>query len=866
MSKPGQPSEGTPTEPTATTVVEPKPKRRVTRKAGENALAIGAAALGVAHVLIEKPKEKAADELIKTSKKPAAGVRESLPHPDWKRSAVGEVLNDTVFESERSTGGIQDDFVDLFKTVFSAKTATFFYYDARGNVLLTAEQPEELRLLKDSIPGAYKVRLQAWHNENRRAISPDAVTPTDFALAGYPFVASPTLPGIEQRSEASTLIEIVMKRLEERTKSAGTGPSYFGGKERSIYDGIVEIAKAYDLPRALVLGIAANESGYDKNAVSDADAKGIFQFTAGGFADANQYAAKHPELGAAVRTGAIGTFEPSWKNRFVSAELFCAYYRSIREQLRPKIGILEKRLLSLDPSYPVGTLMDISSMNAYNAGPKRIKDCIDRFLSLSDAEIRARIGEPPHGVDAWLAVTALSFGLETKDGSTRVGPDVFLYPQKVLAMGSLIMQEENHLSGVDRARERSVLPSLPELPALPESVSRKGFWDSIVKATGAAAAMAGFASFADTTRDRRSRTADAVMTRRDVLKLGAASIGMASPFVRKGREWLETSESERTEEPVEFLPDTAEGDAARSLIALDLILRQRAAEGLTGWTPDEETEKYLFHAPENRALLLPRFEDMLGKDMIERLDRGGSLAEKKRLFAEALVSQRAYVKREVESGNILAVKASDPASPFFCEQVGEPSGISNNPEALFVRMEFLPVAKMIVALVNRQIDSFNANPETHGIVDPNFPTLPHISALKVSGLLRPTTVSGELMSSGRAGATTKSGMTPHWLGSAVDIGSYATSGGHMARLEGDLLDAKGGAVKIPAGGLLPNQGFGTRTREILSMMTGRALFAMREPLARREGIIIQPLWEARQLNWHIAIDAVETDEPSGAKP
>jgi len=891
MSKPGQPNEGTPTEATATTVVEPKPKRRVTRKTGEDALAIGAAALGVAHVLIEKPKKTEADKIKKATDTPTVRTPEASAHPDWKHNPVGEIVSNTEFHSERSTGGIQDDFVDMFKDVFEAPVGTFYYFNARGEVLLTETESEPLQRLRESIESLQaeaekpkadvgklqrqidaliadrKALIQPWHNANRVRAGGPAVTPDDYKAWGYPFVSTPTIPGT--RSEAGTsLIETVTKRLGERVESGSTKPRYFDGESRSLYDAITEIARAYDIPRAVVLGIGANESGYNRYAKSKADARGIFQIKEAAFADAKAYVATHPKLGSTLRSGSIvGSFDDgTLDNRLVSAELCCAYYVQTQEWLKKDVTALEDRLRAIDPSFPSGSLFTIATINGYNAGAGNMKLCMKRFASLSDAEIRARLGEGPYGADAWLGVIALSYGIADSEGKIAIGPDVFMYPQKILAMGSLIMQEENYLSGIDRVRERSVLPSLPELPALPESVSRKGFWDSIVKATGVAAAMAGFASFADTTRDQRSRTVDAVMTRRDALKLGAASIGMASPFARKGREWLSSSESERTDETVEVLPDTAEGDAARSLIALDLILRQRAADRLTGWTPDEETEKYLFHAPENRALLLPRFEDMLGKDMIDRLDRGGSLAEKKKLFAEALVSQRAYVKREVEAGNIVAVEANDPASPFFCEQVGEPSGISNNPEALFVRMEFLPVARMIVVLVNRQIDSFNANPETYGIVDLNFPTLPHISALKVSGLLRPTTVSGELMSSGRAGATTKSGMTPHWLGSAVDIGSYATDGGHMARLEGDLLDAKGGTVKVPAGGLLPNQGFGTRTREILSMMTGRALFAMREPLARREGIIIQPLWEAKQLNWHIAIDAVETIEPSEAKP
>lgn len=891
MSKPGQPSEGAPkdpTETTATTVVEPKPKRRVTRKTGENALAIGAAALGVAHVLVEAPKEtdgKIKKDAASNVEKPP--TRDGSPHPEWKHNPVGEIVSETVFHSERSTGGIQDDFVDMFKDVFEAPMGTFYYFNARGEVLLTETESEPLRRMREEIESLQaeaekpkadvgklqrqinalvaerKALIQPWHNANRVRAGGPAVTPDDYKAWGYPFVSTPTIKSTRLESGAESLIQVVTERLRQPISSGSTRPEYFGGKSQTLYDAITEIAKAYDIPRAIVLGIGANESGYNRFAQSEADARGIFQIKDKAFVDAMAYVKKHPKVGSALRSGPIvGSFnEDTLDNRLVSAELCCAYYVQTQEWLKKDVAALEDRLRAIDPSFPSGSLLTIATINGYNAGAGNMKLCVKRFASLSDGEIRDRLGEPPYGADAWLGVIALSYGVADSEGKIAIGPDVFMYPQKILAMGSLIMAEENYLSGSDRVREQSMMPSPPELPSLPELPSRRTFWESFTKATGIAAAIAGFASVADTTHDRRSRPEGGAMTRRDALKLGAASFGLASPFARKGREWLDAEPVERKKDAVEAFPaDSVESDAARTLDALDIELRRRAADGQSGWTPDEKTEMYLFHAPENRALLLPKFEEMLGKDLIARLDRGGSTAEKKKLFAEALPRQQAYVDREVAAGNIVPVKADDPANPFFCEQVGMAGGIGNNPEALFMRREFLTVTRAVITIINRQLDAFNENPVTYGIRDPNFPVLPHVSALKISGMLRPTTVSGELMSAGKGGATTKSGITPHWLGSAIDIGSYATSGGHMARLDGDLLDAKNGTVMVPAGGMLPNQGFGTRTREILSMMTGRALFALREPLERREGIIIQPLWEAKQLNWHIALETVETAE------
>lgn len=903
MSKPGQPPEGMSPEPTATTVVEPKPKRRITRKTGENVLAAGAAAVGFVHVFVDGPKESGAESKKKAADGPVVKSPEASAHPDWKHNPVGEIVSDTTFRSERSTGGIQDDFVDLFKDVFEAPVGTFFYFDASGKVLLTEMETEPLRRSRESIDSLQaeaekpkadvgkiqrqidelvserKRLIQPWHNANRARAGGPAVTPDNYADWGYPFVSTPTIKSTRLESGAESLIQVVTERLRQPISSGSTKPEYFNGETRTLYDAITEIAKAYDIPRAIILGIGANESGYNRFAKSEADARGIFQIKEHAFSDAKAYIEKHPELGSALRSGSVtGTFDGSaLDNRLVSAELCCAYYAQTKEWLKKDVRALEDRLSQVDPSFPAGSLLTIATINGYNAGAGNIKLCIKRFVSLSDEEIRARLGEPPYGADAWLGVIALSYGVANAKGEIAIGPDVFMYPQKILAMGSLIMAEENALFSADRVRVQSMLPSLPDLPSLPELPSRRSFWDSFAKATGIAAAVAGFTSLADTTRDRRSRPEGGAMTRRDALKLGAASVGLASPFARKGREWLGSEEPE--EEVIEPYADSVEGDAARALDALDAELRIRAADGESGWTPDEKTEKSQFKAPQNRALLLPKFEDMLGKDMIKRLDRAGSTADKMKLYVEADALQRKYVAREVAAGNIVPVNADDPANPFFCEQVGVAGGIGNNPEALYVRREFLTVTRTLLILVNRQIDAFNENPTTYGIRDANFPILPHISALKISSMLRPTSVTGDLMTSGKGGATTKSGMTPHWLGSAIDIASYATKPwknkktglmegvmGHMARLEGDLLSAKNGTVLVPAGGLLDNGGSGERTREILSKMVGRALFAMREPLERREGIIIQPLWEAGQLNWHIALDVIETVEAVETKP
>ncbi len=820
-----------------------QPKPRHTRLEGIDVIAATTAVAGVLHLVTEVPPST--DE----TKKP----KKNVEHPDWEYTAVGKVVSETCFQSEQSTGTIQNNFVDTFETIFSSPEGTFFYFDTTGNILLTIQQPEALRLLKASTTHKqeYRVQMQTWHNANRKKASRDAVTPSDYETIGYPFVASPQLPGVENASINTSLIQIVRERLLEKTKSVGSGPSYFHSEERSIYDGIVEIAKAYDIPRAIILGIAANESGYDKIAQSPAGARGIFQFTSAGFDDAKQYIEAHKELGASIRTGEIGTYAESWKNRFVSAELFCAYYRVIQVRLKKTMTDLEQRLMQLDPSFPSGTFSDIAAINAYNAGPGRIQKCIERFIHLSDDEIRAHIGEPPYGVDAWLAVTGTSFALTIQgEGSTRVGPDVFMYPQKVLAMGALIMEETNYLSLQDRERNE---PD-DKVVVFP---SRRGLWSGLSKLTGATALVGGLATLA---HGRKNPPIDRATTRRDFLRTTAASVGILSPFARLMRDHFPTKENPPIELPSahhELYEDVLQS-ATQSLDSLHETLRQNADNGQFGWTADEQDNIREFLAPNNRELLATPIATMLGEDLLKQFEDSEDKPFPKRipLYDRASAHQAVYIEREKKAGHLVALQENDPTKPYFCEQVGTLSGTRNDPDALFTRPEFEPLLGTLVELVNMQIDVFNKDPGLYGISDSDFPSLPHISAVKISGALRDVESTKHMFEIGQGGRTTP-GVSAHWVGSTIDIGSFATAGSHMVRLDGDLLDKKNGVVMVKRGEKLPSQGFGTRTREIFSKMIGRALFAMRESLNEKHGIEIQPLWEATQLNWHIAMHVKE---------
>ncbi len=874
MDKSTSPPEGVSTG----TVSEKKLQARKRIETGDVIAGVAAIA-GAIHVRVnvpEKPPELEQQKLTPNTE-----------HPDWRYTAVGNIVQETMFQDETHTGGIQNNFVDLFETVFTSTEGTYYYFDTKGTVLLTTHQPEALRLLKESVIKArkdkknpdtliaeLKKQTQAWHNENRKKISDVAVVPVDYAIAGYPFITSPTLPGVEIEGEKTSLLQVVMERLKEKTKSLKEGPRYFQGEERSIYNGIVEIAKAYDMPRAIVLGVAANESGYDRDAISKADARGVFQFTKGGFNDAKEYLQNHPELGMTVRSGSIGTFEDSWKNRFVSAELFCVYFRVIQKRIRPDVEKLERRLSKIDSSYQTGVLLDIATINAYNAGANRISDCINRFLSLSDTQIQSHIGKPPYGVDTWLAVTGLSFGLTDKNKATLVGPDVFLYPQKVLAMGALIMEENNYLSVHERERDDAVT-------MIPDPQTRRGLWQGLMIGSGITALAAGLFTGARTLKDTHAENPN-YSTRRDFLRTTAATIGIASPIVRAGKKWFE-------ERKVSPLPDIEVQPMHHELFkevmidakfALDELLKklkQNAEDGKTGWTADELDQIYQYLVPENRKLLAKRFEAMFGKDLVKRFAESERLKYEKRIpvYNEAIPLQRSYIEQEKNLGNLMTLTQDDPSLPYFCEQVGKPTGVGNDPDAMYTRKEFLPVLGTLIELVNYQIDAFNVDPSSYGILNATFPTLPHIRAVKISGALRFVEGTMEMFEKGQGGRTT-TGTTPHWLGYTLDIASFATDGSHMVRLDEDLLEEKGGTVKVKRGDKLPSQGFGKRTRELYSTMIGRALFAMREPLMKQQRIEIQPLWEGYgkdekgrkisgtskvwdggQLNWHIAMEVQE---------
>ena len=843
--------------------------------------------------------------------------------PTLDYSAVGRVLSQENFEGEVHTGEIQERWVGLFEGIFKAKVGHYYYFDCKGDLLLEVELSgklkrkrqnlsekqkkwEELDAKKDKTKKAkllqeikedeeeLKQLTQEWHNENRKKIDlpeEEKVMPASYKELGYPFVATPVLAGVSEEDLAKdpSLIQVILGRLNESTSSGKTTHVYFKNDPRTIYEGIVEIAKAYDIPRSIVLGIGANESSYKKNAKSDAGAIGTFQFTKDGFEDAKAWIAAHPEYGAKVRVGEFGDYESSCYNRFASAELFCANYKRLTTQLQPGVEALEARLRKLDSGFPAGTLTEIATITAYNAGGSRVKGCMTRFAALSDEEIKRRIGFPPYGVDVWLALMAYAFGATLDGTSTKVGPDVFMYAQKVLAMGALIMNEENYLKIHQRSKqtrggdpEEAPVEILEEEenPVVELEAEKKQKANVLSALRQAGAVLSGAFAFllgsgvvaANVVAKPRPRTEVKRLTRRRFLQAFAAFTSLAVPAISTAevaveevldltKKWEKNPEEGTSTEPVlpqEKFPEPVLDEARKELDQLYVTLQQKQKEGKNGWTPNEQDVITKYKMPYQRELLKDKFKKMLGEKFLKKFEDsiGKRQAERKHLYVEGAKIQDKYLDAEKKAGHLVPLSPDDPQAPYFAEQVGVLQGTGNNPEALFTRVEFVPLMGSLVELVNHQVDLFNQHPELYGIEDPNFPVLPHITAIKISGALRSMEQTADMIEAGQAARTT-TGTTAHWLGQALDMGSLATPGAHVVRLKEALLEEKGGKELVPAGGKLPTTKVGNRSREVYFKMIGRALFALKGPLKKQLGITILPLYEPRQSNWHVVLEKDE---------
>lgn len=359
---------------------------------------------------------------------------EILPE-GYEYSKVGDVMRRTTFDSNHSTGEIQNRFRALFEAVIKASEDHFFYYNSVGQLLLELELPENLKRLRaEKGKGAdFKKAIQDWHNKNRKKVLPGgSVCPEDFDVTGYPFVAASTPFENKDTGLRKGHVDVALNVLNKKVKNEKGKLKYFDGEEVLLFDAIVEIAQAYDIPVAIAVGTFSDDQG-------------TFKLSKDSFEEAKKYANSHPEVSKGFRFGAVGSFEESKEDPLVLAEMFCAYSAYLMDRLRKPVEDLESRLRKIDPSLPVGTFRDIAAVNAYKAGTENIKNAIKRFVSLNDDIIKSRLGKGPYGTDAWLAMLAYSFDLIDHGEDSCIGLNTYIYPQRIAALGDVVIEEQSYI-------------------------------------------------------------------------------------------------------------------------------------------------------------------------------------------------------------------------------------------------------------------------------------------------------------------------------------------------------------------------------------------------------------------------------------
>lgn len=810
-----------------------------------------------------------------------------------KYTNLGGIVSSQTYGNGVTTQEHLDRLVDLFEGVFHAKQDIAYYYSAKGETFPPVELPNNWfsdvptgktqKVKKTTGKGKKKKTIfvdepivikgmtdkekTSWHNEHRAALPiQEKYLPTNEKEVGYPLVATPVLPGVEPGKERRSLIEVIMERLNVEVEDPGQGtkegPRHLEGEKMPYYDAILKMAEAYNIPRAIILGIGANESGYDQTAISKAKAYGVFQLQPGAYQDAKKYAESHPEFSGKVRKGdLVGFFDDfhgviEWKNRLVQAEMACAYYRVIQATIQDDLHKLETRLMSLDPSYMMGTLSLIAPVTAYNAGPGLIQKTIRRFLHLNDEEMKKLIGKPPYGVDAWQAVLANSFGLKIKNKKgkeepTKVGPHVFTYAAKVLAMGTLITEEQDILKLLaEQGREQYRSPApmepaepVPELPSTekPQAKSRAAFM-----VTALLSMLGGLIAGGQAKKALKEKPMD----RRSFIQGLGAFMGLGVPAVRMGAGMLEHISKdddniepvkEPREVPYETYPEVIE-EGEKRLEELFVELKRNEqythlpseADRLTNWKTSARVAK-----------LKPLIREVFGNEWDDYLvptvpELPGSFYDKE------TATQEAYMKKAIAAGELIPLEADNPNLPYFCQQIGHKDGIQNDPEVMYINKEFLPVLDALVVLVNHQIDAFNQDPKSFGMQDENYPKLPHITGIKLGGALRRLKF--------RLPASTES-FSDHWLGTALDMASQGGSeGAMMVRFKEAFVDQ--GVERFPAGGKLPAQGeYGGTTRAIMQVMIERALFVLEDVLKAKPGYpqILPCYEESVAKNWHVGL-------------
>ncbi|MBT5516282.1 transglycosylase SLT domain-containing protein, partial [Candidatus Peregrinibacteria bacterium] len=214
-----------------------------------------------------------------------------------------DIFQEETFSGPNHTAQRFEALIDIFDQFTRKRKEIFSYYTLDGEIVFEAAKPENWHAKTED-------EKQKWHNQNR--LNSDARqlhTPSSYAASGYPLVGVPYFVKKvkDQLQEADAV-----KELNERLNKEHQDSRYFDGKNTSLRDAIRKLTKAYNVPYAIAIGLAAYESGFRKKEKSKKKAQGIFQF----LKKTSDDDAKRYLRDTEHRAGGIGTFKKEITNNF----------------------------------------------------------------------------------------------------------------------------------------------------------------------------------------------------------------------------------------------------------------------------------------------------------------------------------------------------------------------------------------------------------------------------------------------------------------------------------------------------------------------------------------------------------------------
>jgi hypothetical protein len=817
---------------------------------------------------------------------------------------IGQLLARHSFEGE-SSGEHWSRTLALYVEVFGQNVGAVYFFDVNGRrVLGELTVPEGWKKWSDA-------KKQTWRDDRRKEAYEKGEV--EFYIPGsYPHLSMPTHPFLKKGDpfESVSVVSKISERLNEKTQSPD-GERYFKGKELTVRAAVEKICAAYEVPLMDILGLIAQESAGRKDLTSSANAYGLCQFLPATwnqvrtYVNDKRYVSKKAKKDF-FRSKEVGKWNKKrskvteWKNRFVSIEMACAYYRNLQDSLKEDVEKLHSRLETLGAvNIPSDLLLRMASLNAYNAGQGNIQKTIKRFLKQDDALLLEKMGEGPYGPDVWLSVLSLSYKSKADNRRTAIGPDVYRYAIQIWAKGSLLTGEDHPF--VDYASDgdsNSIDFSFPDLPDLPSLGS--GDFRTVVSALLASPlfvkVLRGFYKPASSQDEVPADDVPKVlgMSRRRLLS--AAALATAATFFDlpdfsgcKGDEsedvpleelgfqgggefQLPRGLSKKAQEALESIPQIENSDRVVQAARAELVKKHETLKKKKTYvlTAAEMSKRKEYKQPQQMRSLealiekvYVSFEDPNALKAF-RSSIGKKAPKRREYYARCELLQTAYLNRE--KNNLIEIpvgELADPNFPLFAQQVGKISGTSNSSEMCVTRKELILIMSMAIHLMNEQIDLFNESPESYGYK--GFPKIPHVAQLKTSGALRTKMYQYELWTK-LPGRTTPN-VSAHTLAQALDVGALnkASSSVYMLRFKDDeALLAEDGSVLLGAGAKLPTAGLGeqgTQLRRILSRMMQRAFMSLEGPLKEHMDITQMFLWEGYddwktgQQNAHVVVKA-----------